>query len=116
MKLLRILCLNITSYGGGVARNLWRNSWRSGSLTFSRVVVRFAAGEFTKPGRNSNFTPAACSKVHPHPLSEDLLEAEQDSGDKKLEVITLSRTIGTPNDLMVEVDGLRILVQRPKPF
>lgn len=28
----RLLCLNITSYGGGVARNLWRNSWRCGIL------------------------------------------------------------------------------------
>lgn len=78
-----LLCLNITSYGGGVARNLWRNSWRSGTS---------------------------------HPLSEDLLEAEQDSGDKKLEVITLSRLLRAAMPTNSVLGGRRVFQGAPLHF
>jgi len=78
-----LLCLNITSYGGGVARNLWRNSWRCGTS---------------------------------QPLVDDLLEAEQDSGDQKLEVITLSRLLRAAMPTNSVLGGRRVFQGAPLHF
>lgn len=77
-----LLCLNINSYGGGVARNLWRNSWRCGTS---------------------------------EPM-EDLLESEQDPGDRALEVITLSRLLRAAMPTNSVLGGRRVFQGAPLHF
>ncbi|CAJ1372933.1 unnamed protein product [Effrenium voratum] len=78
-----LLCLNINSYGGGVARNLWNNSWRNGTS---------------------------------QPLMDDLLELDQDPGDKQLEVMTLSRLLRAAMPTNSVLGGRRVFQGAPLHF
>lgn len=82
-----ILCLNIDSFAGGEAKDLWANSWRLGTS---------------------------------QPLEDDegdeLLDVEQDPGDQKLEVLTLSRLLRVAMPTNRLLAGRRVFQGAPLHF
>lgn len=81
-----ILCLNINSFAGGEAKDLWANSWRLGT---------------SQPIEDEE---------------GDLLEAEQDPGDQMLEVLTLSRLLRVAMPTNRILAGRRVFQGAPLHF
>eukprot|EP00930_Biecheleria_cincta_P102971 TRINITY_DN94846_c0_g1_i1.p1 TRINITY_DN94846_c0_g1~~TRINITY_DN94846_c0_g1_i1.p1 ORF type:complete len:431 (-),score=68.85 TRINITY_DN94846_c0_g1_i1:202-1494(-) len=81
-----ILCLNINSFAGGEAKDLWANSWRLGT---------------SQPLEDDE---------------DDLLDVEQNPGDHKLEVLTLSRLLRVALPTNRLLAGRRVFQGAPLHF